>query len=93
MIRKRRVRIVLTFQRCRVTALCMPTYDSNDRLTPEECAEVRRVVETDGLESALRCFMIREALTLLKADHGLSVHRLTVITIRSRLAVMRTSAE
>lgn len=51
------------------------------------------MVETDGLESALRCFMIREALTLLKADHGLSVHRLTVITIRSRLAVMRTSAE
>lgn len=47
------------------------------------------MVETDGLESALRCFMIREALTLLKADHGLSVHRLTVITIRSRLAVMR----
>jgi len=67
----------------------MPTYDSNDRLTPEECSEVRRVIEADGLEKALRAFMIREALTLLKADHGLSVHRLTVITIRSRLAAIR----
>ena len=86
------MRIVLTFQRQNVTALRMPTYDSNDRLTPDECAEVRKVIEADGLASALRLFMIREALTLLKADHGLSVHRLTVITIRSRLAVMRTSA-
>lgn len=70
----------------------MHTRNPVERLKPEEAAMLRSLIDEHGDKSAARMAGPIAVETLRKAAVGSAVARLTVIVIRARLAVMRTSS-
>ena len=57
-----------------------------DKLSAEEIAEVKAIVDAKGKLAATHALGLRDVLAMAKAAAGFEVHRLTAATIRAALA-------
>jgi hypothetical protein len=70
----------------------MQTRIPTERLSRDEAETLRNLIEQHGEREASRMLGPISVVTLTKAAAGAAVHRLTVITIRTRLAVILVAA-
>lgn len=68
-----------------VTLIDMSTTRPVDRLTLEEIAQARILIEENGKMKAAAMLGLRDLLALMTAVAGFDVHRLTAATIRAHL--------